>query len=99
MTGYKEIKTKLHLTHTDKVYYNLMKLHSLHYGIEVQDTISFIVNDLYPYNSDVKNLKQLRHKLKVKLTQIVNEMKNEIMNQNAKIGEQKIIEFQRHNLI
>lgn len=99
MTGYKEIVTNVHLTFQDRVYWKLLQAESKIHGLELMEVISYVVNDLHPYDANNKNLKQSRHNLKKKLIQIVRYMQENILKQNRNIGHQIVMEFQRHNLI
>lgn len=99
MSGYKEINTNIHLTFQDRVYFKLLEAESKLHGLDVMEIISFVVNDLHPFNTDNKNLKQSRHNLKKKLIQIVLYMRESKQKNSKSIGQQIVMEFQRHNLI
>jgi len=99
MTGYKVLTASPNETFQDKVYYSLMRSKSEIYSIDIQDTIPFIVNELYPYDSKEKNLKQSRSQLKKKLLMIALKNKAQIVNLNNEKQLQKKIEFEKLNLI
>jgi hypothetical protein len=99
MTGYKILKQVSEQTHQDKAYYIMMNAFSQIYSIDIQDTIPFIVNEFYPYDSKQKNLKQSRSQLKKKLLTIALKNKAQIINLNNEKQLQKKIEFEKLNLI
>lgn len=99
MDVYKRIVHNEKETLTDKVYYQLMVQTSNNLSMDVQDTIPFILNMLYPYDADDKTLKQKRNQLKNKLTDIALKRKQEILKLNNKKNQQIMMEFEIKKLL
>ena len=99
MDVYQKILHNENETLTDKVYYQLMVQTSNNLSMDVQDTIPFLLNMLFPYNSDDKNLKQKRNQLKKKLIDIALKRKQEILKLNNKKNQQMMFEFETKKLL
>lgn len=99
MDVYKRIIHNENETLTDKVYYQLMVQTSNNLSMDVQDTIPFLLNMLYSYNVEDKNLNIKRSQLKKKLTEIALRKKQEILKLNNKKNKQLMLEFESKKLL
>lgn len=99
MTAFKNIVEREDLTPTERLYLIHMKTLSNLYSIDVQDTIPFVVNEIFPYKSESKALKQERSRLKQKLLTLTLCHKEEIVRLNKDKNVKMQLEFEKFNLI
>lgn len=99
MTSFKIIKHSTELTSSDKVHIGFLRQFAKNLSMDIVSVVPFVVDSIHPLNSDEKDLKTKRQRLKKKFTELAILDKKTIAENKTKKDLQKMIEFENYNLI
>ena len=99
MTSFRIIKHSTELNTTDKVYIEMLKLNASWMAMDIFTVIPYVVDKIHPLHSKEKDLKTKRNRLRKKFTELAIIDKKTMMENKTKKDIQKMIEFEKNNLI